>query len=331
MIDKIKKFFIENYKFFVVLILIFTIFQVELPYKIYAPGGMVSLSDRVNIESGYSSSGEFGMAYVSMVRGSIPFLFLSYILPDWDIVPESELTLQNETFEERLKADKIATQQSIDAATIASFRLAGKEIDIKKEIVHVTYLDEMASTDLQLFDVILSVDGKAIKSTEELKEIVTSHQVGEEISLRVIRNNEEMDCKATIYNLDDTPKIGISLTVTYDYETPFHVSIQMKSSESGPSGGLMMALQLYNSLIREDITKGKKIIGTGTIDVNGNVGEIGGVRYKLIGAVKKKADVFLVPKDNYEEAVQVKNEKGYDIRLISVDTLENAVLELAKI
>ena len=87
----------------------------------------------------------------------------------------------------------------------------------------------------------------------------------------------------------------------------------------------MMALSLYNSLIEEDITKGRKIIGTGTIDLNGNVGEIGGVKYKLIGAVKKKADIFLVPEGNYEEAVKVKNEKGYDIRLISVKTLEEAI------
>ena len=80
--------------------------------------------------------------------------------------------------------------------------------------------------------------------------------------------------------------------------------------------------------MEEDITKGKKIIGTGTISIDGTVGEIGGIRYKLIGAVHQKADVFLVPEENYEEAVQVKNEKGYDIRLISVSTLEEAVNEL---
>ena len=97
----------------------------ELPYKIYTPGGMVNLKGRITVENGYSSEGTLGMAYVSMVRGSIPFLLLSYVIPDWDIEPVSELTLENETFEERLKADKIATQQSIDSAIISSFTLAG--------------------------------------------------------------------------------------------------------------------------------------------------------------------------------------------------------------
>lgn len=331
MLEKIKKFLKENYKFLILLVFIILVFQVELPYKIYTPGGMVDLTNRVHVENGYSSEGKFGMAYVSMVRGSLPFLLLSTILPDWDIVKEEDITLENESFEEMFRADKIATQQSIDSAIIASYKLASKDISVFKEEVHVTYIDKEAKTDLQLFDIVLSVDGMSIKNTNELKEIVTSHKEGDKISLTVLRDGKEVLCEATIYLIDDVPKIGISMTITYQYEENPKAVIETKSSESGPSGGLMMALALYNSLVEEDITKGKKIIGTGTIDIDGNVGEIGGIRYKLIGAVNKKADVFLVPEDNYEEAVKVKNEKGYDIRLISVKTLSEAIEALKNI
>ena len=123
-------------------------------------------------------------------------------------------------------------------------------------------------------------------------------------------------------------KAGVALTVTYNYQEEPEASITMKQSESGPSGGLMMSLAIYNSLVDEDITKGKTVIGTGTIDIDGNVGAIGGVKYKLIGAVKNKADVFFVPKDNYEEAIEVKNEKGYDITILAVDTLSDAIESL---
>ena len=92
-----------------------------------------------------------------------------------------------------------------------------------------------------------------------------------------------------------------------------------------PSGGLMMSLAIYNALMEEDITGGKRIIGTGTIDIEGNVGEIGGVRYKLIGAVHEDADAFLVPVGNYDEAVEVAEEKGYDIPIISVSSLSEAI------
>lgn len=92
----------------------------------------------------------------------------------------------------------------------------------------------------------------------------------------------------------------------------------------------MTTLYIYNSLIDEDLTKGKIVAGTGSIDINGNIGEIGGVKYKLIGAVKEKADIFFVPYENYEEAIRVKKENNYDIDIILVNKLEDAVNYLKK-
>ena len=72
----------------------------------------------------------------------------------------------------------------------------------------------------------------------------------------------------------------------------------------------MMALSIYGNLTNQDLTNGKTIVGTGTIDIDGNVGSIGGVKYKLIGAVKNKADIFIVPNgENYDEAIKIKKEK----------------------
>lgn len=67
------------------------------------------------------------------------------------------------------------------------------------------------------------------------------------------------------------------------------------------------------------------INGAGTIDIDSNVGEIGGVKYKLMGAFSNKADIFFVPKDNYEEAVKVKKKFNYKIKVVSVDTFEDAI------
>ena len=125
--------------------------------------------------------------------------------------------------------------------------------------------------------------------------------------------------------------VGIAFTNVNEVETDPEVNVKVKDNESGPSGGLMMSLGIYNSLVSEDITKGKKIIGTGTIDSEGNVGEIGGVKYKLIGAVKNKAAVFLCPRANYEEAIRVAQSYNYDIMVIAVDTLEGVIEELAKL
>ena len=108
----------------------------------------------------------------------------------------------------------------------------------------------------------------------------------------------------------------------------FKITYNFKKRETGPSGGLTIALDIYNHLVEEDITKGYKIVGTGTIDKNGLVGEIGGVKYKLQGAVKDNADIFIVPKENYEEAITEKNKHNYKINIISVSTFDEAIEKL---
>ena len=332
--EKLKKGFVnfikEEYKSILLLIFVFLFFYIELPYKIYTPGGIVDLASRVKVENGYHTEGVIGMSYVSLVRGSIPYIILSKIIPDWDLVPQEELKYDNETMEEKMAADKIATQESIDHAIFASYALALKNVKVESENVFVTYIDERASTNLKILDQVLKIDDQEIKNTKELKELVAKHQIGEELKIIVKREGKEETCYAKVFDLEG-PKIGIAMTLTYNYEENPKASIAMKSSESGPSGGLMMSLALYNSLVEEDITKGKKIIGTGTIDKDGNVGAIGGVKYKLMGAVKNKANVFLVPVDNYEEALEVKKEKNYDINIIKVSTLKNAIEELKKL
>ena len=86
-----------------------------------------------------------------------------------------------------------------------------------------------------------------------------------------------------------------------------------------------MALMIYNAVTEQDLTHGKKIVGTGTIALDGTVGAIGGVKYKVMGAASEKADIFLVPADNYEEALDVIEEKGYNMDVVSVSNLKDAI------
>ncbi len=328
--DEIVKFFKENIKYLVLFIVLILLFTIELPYKVYAPGGMVELSKRVNVENGYATNGTLGMAYVSMIKGSIPYLLLSYVIPDWDIVSDTEIKYDNETMKERIEVDKISTEQSISSAIIASYTLAGKSVKVNEEVVHITYIDEHANTDLKLLDIVKSVEGQKIKNTKELKELLKNYRAGDKVIFQVLRSGKEIKAPATLYDSSDGAKVGVMLTETYDIEETPNCSVTMKQSESGPSGGLMMSLQIYNDLTEEDITKGKKIIGTGTIDNEGNVGAIGGVKYKLIGAARKHADIFLVPTDNYEEAISVKESHKLDINIMAVSTLKDAIEALEK-
>ena len=122
--------------------------------------------------------------------------------------------------------------------------------------------------------------------------------------------------------------IGISLAELKNIKTNPEVKFVFKDNESGSSRGLMCALEIYNRITKYDITKGDIISGTGVIDENGNVGSIGGVKYKLKGAVNKHAKVFIVPSGNYEEAMSLKNKYNYNIEIIKADTLSNVIKAL---
>ena len=123
--------------------------------------------------------------------------------------------------------------------------------------------------------------------------------------------------------------MGVILQVVNKYETNPKVEMNFKRDESGPSAGLITTLAIYDKLTKSDLTKQLKIAGTGTIEIDGSIGEIGGVKYKLLGAEAGNADIFLVPSgNNYKECVKIKKEKKLKIKLIEVSTIDEAIEKL---
>lgn len=329
--EKIKSFIKDNYKFLLGLLVIFLLFYVELPFVIYTPGGTIDLKNRIILEDKYESSGKLQMAYVRAVKGTLPFLGLSYLIDDWDIMKKEDITYENETIKEKEYKDKINMQASIDNAILASYRLLGKEIKINKVHNIVTYIDKNADTDLKLYDEIISIEGVDVTSLDEYRNEVLKAKENDILTLKVLRNKKEIEVKIKVYNTTDGLKTGISMISTYDYTINPKIDIKSKMSESGPSGGLMMALGIYDALVEYDITKGYNIVGTGTIDEYGKVGEIGGVKYKLLGAYKKGAEIFICPKENYEEVKSIVKQKNYDIIVLTGDSLDEIIESLKEL
>lgn len=323
--DKFKNFIKKEWKFLLFLIAFALFTNLRLPYLIEAPGGSIPLYDRVKIDGAYDAKGSFSMAYVTMVRGTPASLLVGAIRKDWDIIKYDDVTLENEDYEESVNRDKLYLKESIANATIAAYRAADKKLEIKSANNEVVYISSEANTSLELDDKILYVNGERCNTLEEMKEVIKDMNAGDLVDFIVLRDDKEVEASATLYDTSDGVKVGIITVTNYEYESDPRIKVTFKESESGPSGGLMTALEIYNQLTPNDLTDGKDIIGTGTIDVNGNVGEIGGVKYKLAGAVKKKADIFLCPMGNLEEALAVKEEFGYTIKVKGISTLEEAI------
>jgi Lon-like protease len=105
------------------------------------------------------------------------------------------------------------------------------------------------------------------------------------------------------------------------------IKVTLKLADvGGPSAGLLFSLGIIDKLDGDggggDLTGGRTIAGTGTIDPDGTVGAVGGVALKTQAARRDGATVFLVPK---EECSDAKSELPKGLRLIPVTTLKGAV------
>ena len=327
---KTKEIIKENYIFISLCLVMIATLLYPLPYYIYNGGGTINVDKRVNITNSYDSKGSFNLCYVTEIKATISSYLLAKILPGWDITPKEEITLNsNETDKDVYTRDRIfLTDANVNAIHVA-YSKANKDFIITDTNNYVIYIAQEANTDLKIGDMIKKVDGVDISSLEDIKKIVNNKNTGDEIEIEVIRNQKEKKCKAKVFELENNKYIGITTETTYDYDTNPKIKLKFSKNEAGPSGGLLLTLSIYNHLTTEDITNGMKIAGTGTIDWEGNVGSIGGVKYKLKGAVRDKADVFIVPNgENYEEAIKVKNKYKYNIKIIGISTFDEALKKL---
>ena len=322
--NKIKKFLKENYKYIIFLILMVLIVKIELPYYIEATGGTINLSKR--IDSNYNrANGSLNLLYVTEYKGNIVTVLLSKLINSWDLYEINNQQLSNETSKDIYNRNKAMLDNSVGNAIYVAYNYAGKKIDIKsKENIVIGCLRDNG---FEIGDVILKVDNIEVENIDTIKDYLKELSKGDKVTVLIKRNNKEMNITLT---LDEDKILGIMMITNYDYDLEDDLDIAFKSGEGGSSGGLILSLGIYSKITGVDILKGRNIAGTGTIDIDGNVGEIDGVKYKIAGAVKNHMDVILVSPYNYEEAKQVIEDNNYNIELVEVSTFEEAINYLTK-
>ena len=324
--DEIK----SNIFYYLFLLFILLINVIKLDYYIFSPGSLMPLDDRIKVENAYPQSGSFNLTYVTARNGTVLNVLISYIIPTWDRVSLDKIRVEGETDKEANKRGHIELEQTSYDAIIAAFKEAGLEYKVKSLDLIVTYIYEEAKTTLKVGDIIKKINNVEVNNIEDIHNEIWKYKEGEELKISVIRNNHEKEATAVLQKQNDNTLIGIYINALKEVETNPKVEYVFKNSESGSSRGLLCALEIYNRITEEDITKGRKIAGTGVIYEDGSIGEIDGVKYKLAGAVNKKADIFICPEENYEEAIKLKEKMKYKIKIISAKTLKEVIEELKK-
>lgn len=299
-------------------LILIVLLVVRTDARAYVPGDLVPIDEVITLEGEHvHETDAFHSIYVMGVdrptffQRGVAFFDGNVIIDD---LPEHREGLSDR---EIFTANQISRQSATHAAIIASFKAAGRTIDYEPfDTVRLVY--PFADTTLRQEDELL-----AVNEEDDVRKALEEAETGQMHTAKVLRDGEET--AAELYRHADG-MYGLSLARQYRI-TSSEVSFKVHASLiGGPSGGLMQALDLYNRLSEEDLTQSRVIAGTGTIDAEGRVGAIGGVREKLITAVDKNADIFFIPEgDNHDTALDVKREKDFDIEIIAVDSLHSAI------
>jgi len=218
-------------------------------------------------------------------------------------------------------------QDSETTAIIVGLRLAGYPVAINNDGVSIVSIlpSSPAVAVLQPDDVITGVNGNPVIYPADLTKRLESATPGSTINLTIERHGETMYVSVrTMEPLEagGPARIGISI-VQHNSGTslPFPVEIVPQKVSGGPSAGLMFTLGIYDLVTSQDLTGGRKIAGTGTIDLEGNVGPIGGVQQKVVAAERAGAEYFLSPTENYPDALAMATR----ITVIEVATAQDAI------
>ncbi len=326
----IKNLIKEEYKFIIFLILSYIVFSFPLNYYITVGGGTSDVASRIEVNDNYKSKGSFNISYVTQLNGTILTYGLSYLIPTWE---REDANLYK--YDESESLEDISFRGDIDlktanaTATYWAYTLANKEIKEKSSKLYVISTFKEYETTLKVQDEILSIDNFHYETVEEYKKYMQTKKVNDILNIKVLRNNKEQTLSAKLHEENNKLILGVALQYVKEYSVNPKVKINFKKSESGPSGGLITTLEIYNQLTKKDLTKGLKIAGTGTIEIDGTIGQIGGIEHKILGAEKDHADIFLAPSgENYQDALNYKKKNKLKIKIIEVKTIKDSIEKL---
>jgi len=220
------------------------------------------------------------------------------------------------------------SQSQEDAVTVA-LRHLGYKVKVSRDGAEVVEVDPKypAQGELEVGDVIVEARGLEVKTPDDLQRAMAAVKPGQAVDLVVMRDKKEVPLTVGTKKSPNpkTPNKAIfGIIVQQAAEYTFPIDIKFDSGAiGGPSAGLAFSLDIVDEL-GQDVDKGRKVAVTGTIDLAGRVGEIGGIKQKTIGARQSGATIFLVPDANAPDARKYAD----GMKIVAVTTFDEALAKL---
>ncbi|MFD3721354.1 PDZ domain-containing protein [Streptomyces sp. NPDC058674] len=323
----------------------------KVPYSEMSPGPTVNtLGDArgepvlsISGRKTYPTSGHLNMTTVRVTSADYNMNLLEavygWLAGDNIVVPHENLYPDGKTDEQSTQENAEEFTQSQQSAKVAALKELGIPVTARV-IVSSVVKASPSEGKLHAGDVIKAVDGTPVTEPGDVAKLVTRHKPGEPVEFTLVPAAEAAEAAKANREPAGSTKVTITtgkaegdghaivgIRAGTDHSFPFSIDIKL-SDVGGPSAGLMFALGIVDKLTPEDLTGGKFIAGTGTIDDAGRVGPIGGIQMKTIGARQAGARYFLTPAENCAVAA---HDVPDGLTLVKVSTIGDATAALKKI
>lgn len=295
-------------------ILIGVAVALPVPYVKLAPGptfNVIGDNDgqpfiRIEGTTTYPVSGNLDVTTVRESGGPRGGLTFVEAIGAWfstaDAVVPRELIYPDDVTREELRERQAALFSTSESDAVGA-ALTYLGIPVSTVVIAIAVIsDSPAAKFFQPKDIVRRVDGQEVSEPREVVEAVRGKPVGSEFTFDITRQDEDLSFTVVSAPSPEDPNIPyIGVTAGRLFTPDFDIDFTLQNV-GGPSAGLMFATGIVDKLTPEDLTGGGFVAGSGTIDPDGNVGPVGGIRQKLAGARNAGAQLFVLPVRQCREA-----------------------------
>lgn len=343
---KQKSSFLRDFRWVIVtfisiIVIAFSLFY-QLPYYLEMPGGAYDIRSVLTVDKKEDKAkGSYNFVAVSVSQATVAQIIYAWLTPYTEI-SSAEQTTGGYSNSDFLRINQFYMETSQNSAIYQALKLAGKEANLDYKGVYVLNVSKNSTfkDSLNLADTVTGVNGKTFSNSKDLVSYVSSLKIGDKVSVQYKSDNKAKDATGKIIKLDNG-KNGIGIGLTDHTEVTSEIPVTFNTEGvGGPSAGMMFTLDIYDQLTGNSLRKGRKIAGTGTIEQDGSVGDIGGAGLKVVSADKEGAEIFFVPnnpvdkatlkkdpkaKTNYQEAKEVAKQLKTKMKIVPVTKVQDAI------
>lgn len=309
------------------------LFYTPTPYYITAPGAAIDTSRLISVQGGEAHRGHLYMLVLNTQPANLFWYLYAQVDNRAELETKEEYMGTIEDYSKYLEMTRQMMSDSQRTARAIALQQLGYGRGVIPSGLRITGFatESRARETLQEGDLILTADGVALATRSDLQEVLAKHRPGDQITVGLRRGEQELSVPVTTMEAPEAdrkgqPVLGVFIEQVLEFDDAA-LSVEIHSGAiTGPSAGLMFTLQIIDQLTPGGLVPDVVVAGTGTIEPDGSIGEIGGVQQKVYTAEAAGAGIMFVPRANYEDARAVAKR----VEVVPVDTIRDALSILSQ-